>query len=413
MSSEPPSEAVPGTGPDRPHGPRLARNTAIFSALTGVSRVAGLVREVLAASYFGTSGSFSAFTLAFQIPNLLRALVADAALSSAFVPVFTELLEQRAQEGGVRSSPGALFGLILVVLGAITIVFILIAPFLMPLFTGDTFTPALDDLTVGLSQVLFPIVVLLGLNGLVVGILQRLRPLHDPGDRAAGLEPRDHRGARDRARRATGNDQFYAYASGVVAGTAVQLGMCFSVLRRVGFHLRISFKFDDPRIRQVLVLMLPVTIGLGRHQLRPAAQLRPRLARHRPGAAAIDARVPHLHAAAGHVLASRSRPCCSRAVPAGGARATAGLRRASGAGVRQIALLLIPAAAFMAVLATPITRLVYQRGEFDAESTELVAEALFWFAFSLPFAASNLLLTRTFFSLQRPWMPTRWPCCRW
>ena len=84
-----------------------------------------------------------------------------------------------------------------------------------------------------------------------------------------------------------------------------------------------------------------------------------------------------------------------------------GLRRASGAGVRQIALTLIPAAVFMAVLATPLTRLVYQRGEFGTESTELVSTALFWFAFSLPFAGANLLLTRTFFSLQRPWIPTR------
>ena len=85
-------------GPDPPAasgaGHAIARNTAIFSLATGVSRVAGLVREVVAASYFGTSGAASAFTIAFQVPNLVRALFADAALSAAFVPVFTELLEQ-------------------------------------------------------------------------------------------------------------------------------------------------------------------------------------------------------------------------------------------------------------------------------------------------------------------------------
>ena len=74
--------------------------------------------------------------------------------------------------------------------------------------------------------------------------------------------------------------------------------------------------------------------------------------------------------------------------------------------MRQIALLLIPAAAATIALREPITRLVYERGEFDADSTRLVAEALFWFSFSLPFAGINLLLTRTFFSLQRPWLPT-------
>ena len=74
--------------------------------------------------------------------------------------------------------------------------------------------------------------------------------------------------------------------------------------------------------------------------------------------------------------------------------------------MRQIFLLLVPAAAITLALATPIVRLVYQRGAFDAESTKLVSEALFWFSFSLPFAGVNLLLTRTFFSLQRPWLPT-------
>ena len=75
-------------------------------------------------------------------------------------------------------------------------------------------------------------------------------------------------------------------------------------------------------------------------------------------------------------------------------------------GMRQIVLLLIPAAAAILVLSEPMVRLVYQRGEFDAAPTDLVATALFWFAFSLPFNGLFLLLTRTFFSLQRPWVPT-------
>ena len=83
-----------------------------------------------------------------------------------------------------------------------------------------------------------------------------------------------------------------------------------------------------------------------------------------------------------------------------------GLKAVTGNGLRQIALLLIPAAAATAVLATPMVRLVYQRGEFDAESTHLVSKALFVFAFSLPFSGWNLMLTRAFFSLQRPWLPT-------
>ena len=83
------------------------------------------------------------------------------------------------------------------------------------------------------------------------------------------------------------------------------------------------------------------------------------------------------------------------------------MRRAVGVGMRQINLLLVPAAAFTIVLATPIVRLVYQRGSFTPHSTHLVSIALFWFALSLPFGGLNLLLTRTFFAVQRPWIPTR------
>src|ERR687888_2817789 len=124
-------------------GRAAARNTAIFSVLTGLSRIAGLMREIVASSYFATSGAFSAFTIAFQVPNLVRSLFADAALSAAFVPVFTELLEHQKRKEALQLA-GALFGLILAVLSAITVVFILAADLLMPLFTDD---PSLEDLT--------------------------------------------------------------------------------------------------------------------------------------------------------------------------------------------------------------------------------------------------------------------------
>jgi putative peptidoglycan lipid II flippase len=83
------------------------------------------------------------------------------------------------------------------------------------------------------------------------------------------------------------------------------------------------------------------------------------------------------------------------------------LRAACANGMRQIFLLLIPAAAITVVLATPIVRLIYQHGSFGTSSTDQVSEALFWFSFSLPLNGVNLLLTRTFFSLQEPWRATK------
>src|SRR5216117_4433973 len=139
---------------DERSGRRLARSTAIFSLATGLSRILGLVREIVASYYFGAQGRINAFTVAFQVPNLVRALLADAAISSAFVPVFSELLEKGERKRAWRVA-SSLFWLILLGLGGLTALFILISPWIMRAF-------GYGDLAVGLSRVLFPIVVLLG-----------------------------------------------------------------------------------------------------------------------------------------------------------------------------------------------------------------------------------------------------------
>jgi putative peptidoglycan lipid II flippase len=379
-------------------------NTAIFSVATGLSRIAGLVREVVAARYFGTTGPMSAFTAAFQVPNLVRSLFADSALSAAFVPVFTELLEHKKRKEAFQLA-AALFGLILTVLSVITVLFMLLAGVIMPLFVENA---ALDDLAVGLSRVLFPIVILLGLNGLLVGMLNAHDHFAIPAISPlvwnvviigclVGLTPLFE-----------GDDRIYAYAIGVLAGTAVQLAMCFPVLRYLHIPVRISFHWRrvGGDISRVLLLMLPVTIGLGliNFNLLINTYFGFRISDEAPAAIEKAFRIYMLPQGMFSVaVATVLFPALSRLV----AREDwEGLRALQGNGIRQIALLLIPAAAVTIALAEPVTRLVYQRGAFDAESTEQVSEALFWFSFSLPFSGFNLLLTRTFFSLQRPWTPT-------
>jgi putative peptidoglycan lipid II flippase len=141
--------AEESAAPAPPGGGGVARNTAIFSIATGISRVVGLLREIVAASFFGTKGPASAFTIAFQIPNLVSNLFANAALSAAFVPVFTELLQKGRKKEAFRLA-STLFWIMLIVLGAVTAFFILGAGVIMPLFTGDTFNGPLNALTVSL-----------------------------------------------------------------------------------------------------------------------------------------------------------------------------------------------------------------------------------------------------------------------
>jgi putative peptidoglycan lipid II flippase len=383
---------------------RLGVSTAIFALATGLSRVAGLAREIAAASLFSTSTPASAFTIASQIPNLMSNLFAQAALSAAFVPVFTDLLQQGRKREAFKLA-STLFWIILIALGALTAVGILLAGVIMPLFTGTHFTSADNSLTAGLAQVLFPIVLLLGLTGLLVGVLQSYDEFSIPAIAPAvwnlvilglliGLHSRFHQ-------------PIYAYAVAWLAATVVQMLLVASALRRIDFRLGFEIDWHDPRVRQVFALMLPVTIGLGIVNLDQllnsvfgslVSSAAPR---------AIDQafRLYMLPQGVFSVaVATVLFPTLSRQAAR---RAPAEMRAAIGNGMRQINLLLIPAAALMMVLTTPVIRLVYQHGTFKAGSTHLVSIALFWFAVSLPFGGLNLLLTRTFFALRRPWIPTR------
>ena len=383
---------------------RLSVNTAIFATATALSRVAGLAREIVAASFFGTSAAASAFTIASQIPNLMSNLFAQAALSAAFVPVFTDLLQQGRRREAFKLA-STLFWIILLALGALTALGILLAGVIMPLFTGTTFNAADNALTAGLARVLFPVVLLLGLTGLLVGILQSydefsvaaIAPAVWNVVILAGLV----------ALRGRFHQQIYAYAVAWLVATVVQMGMIASALRRIDFRLSLQLDWRDPLVKQVFLLMLPVTIGLGIVNLDQLLNsvFGSLVSNAAPRAIDQAFRIYMLPQGVFSVaVATVLFPTLSRQAAR---RAPADMRRTIGNGMRQINLLLIPAAALMVVLATPITRLVYQRGHFTAGSTHLVSIALFWFAFSLPFGGINLLLTRTFFALQRPWIPTR------
>jgi putative peptidoglycan lipid II flippase len=390
--------------PGRPRR-RLALNTAIFAVATALSRVAGLGREVVQAGYFNTSGPGSAFTIASQVPNLFSNLFSQAALGAAFVPIFTELLQAGKKREAFRLA-SSLFWLILTALGALTLIYMAIAGVITPLFTG-TLSHSDTVLTAGLSRVLFPVVLLLSLTGLLVGILQSYDEFSIPALAPALwnvvivvlmviLHGHFH-----------GPNAVYSYAIAWLVATVVQFVLIAWALRTIDFRLAFAFDWRDPRIREVMILFLPVTLSIGIINLDIFinAGLGALVSEHAPIAINDAFRIYMLPQGIFSVaVATVLFPTLSRMASAGNA---VGMRRTLGNGIRQINLLLIPSAALLAVLAVPITRLVYQHETFLAGSTDLVAKALFWFAFSLPFAGINLLLSRTFFALQRPWIPTK------
>jgi putative peptidoglycan lipid II flippase len=401
--------AIPPPSPPEPFEPpeqqgRIGRSAAFFSVATALSRVAGLVREIVAASYFGVKGPMSAFTIAFQVPNLVRSLFADAAISAAFVPVFLEQLERGNRREAFRLASQMIFTVTLL-LGAITAVFVLAAPLIVPIFAPG-FEGFLLDLTVSLSQFLFPILILLGVTGVVVGILNSY-------DRFAALaiSPFFWNVAIIAVLVAlapafSGKDQIYAYAIGILVGTVIQLAIPAWDLRHTPFKMNWRFRLElSPDVRRVLILMLPVTLSLGLINFNLVVNSFFGTLVSERGPAAIDKAFRIYMLPQGIFAVAITTVVFPSLARFAARKQFDNLRATMANGMRQIMLLLVPASAAILVLSEPMVQLVYQRGEFDASQTDLVAEALFWFAFSLPFNGLFLLLARTFFSLQRPWVP--------
>jgi putative peptidoglycan lipid II flippase len=390
---------------ERAHRRRLARSTAIFGTATGLSRVLGLVREIIAASAFGAAGRINAFTVAFQIPNLVRALVADTALSGAFVPVFSELLEkgERARAWRVAST---IFWLVLLFTTGLTAVFILAAPLVVELFG----TPGGDfDLAVGLSRLLFPIVILLGLSGIVVGILNAYDQFTVPALTPVAWNLVIILGLVLGVPAASGEDaELYVYAGSIVLATLVQLLLPVPWLRGLDGRLHVVLDWRDPAVRRFFVLMLPVTLTLGLINvstligtLFASRLINPDLA---PRAIDLAFRLYMLPQGIFSVaVATVLFPTLSRFAARGDMPA---FGRTLDTGIRQIGFLLIPAGLVSVVLAEPITRLVYERGAFTADQTPVVAGALAAFSIGLVFNGWMLLLNRAFYGLQSNWIPT-------
>ena len=403
---------APVSVPDEQHeeaGRGLARSGVIFAVATGVSRVIGLVREIAQAAIFGISGPVNAFEIAFLIPNTVRSLVADSALSAAFVPVFSDLLVKGERKRAWRVA-SSIFWLMLLGLGGLTALFLVIAPLVMAIFgygPHDTF----GQLAAGLARILFPLVLILGLTGIVVGILNSYDHFTVPalspvlwnliillglGLGVHTTDPSEH------------STRLYIYAVSILVATIAQFLLPLPWLRGLDGRLHMAIDIHDPAVKRVFKLMIPVTIGLGLininaviDQLFATHYLDKTLA---PAAIVRAFRLYMLPQGVFSVaVATVLFPLLSRHA----ARADwNGFRHTVSTGLRLICFLLLPASAAAAVLATPIVRLLYQHQNFVAKDTPIVAACLAAFALGLTFNGTMLMLNRGFFSLQSPWIPS-------
>ena len=359
MTEEAPTADAPAAG----HSRRLGIATAIFAGATGLSRVVGLVRESVARYYFGTVGAINAFEVAFLVPNTVRALVADAALSSAFVPVFSELLEKGERKRAWRVA-STLLWLVMLGLGGLTALFILIAPWVMRLF-------GYGGSAVGYSRVLFPIVLLLGLSGIVVGILNSYEHFTVPRSRRSSGTSRSSSASSSASRARTRDRKLYVYAFSILIATLLQLFLPVPWLRNRDGNLQMVFDWRDPAVRRTLKLMLPITLGLGLINFNAFIDtiFAARLLDKYQAPSSINAAFRLYIFPQGMfsvAVATVLFPSLARLATRGDFD---GFRATVVRGLRQIAFLLIPASVVCAVLAEPIVRIVYQRGDFTPSQT--------------------------------------------
>src|SRR3954447_20268788 len=348
--TEDPAAAPVGEAPVR----RLAVSTAGFSLATGLSRVLGLFREVVAKNYFGVNGPVNAFEMAFLVPTTVRALVEDAALSSAVGPLLSELIEKGERKRAWRVA-SSLFWLTLLGLGAVSVIFILAADWIMP-----PLYPHYHPLLIGLSQVLFPIVALLGVSGIVVGILNTYDEFSVPALTPVAWNLVIIAGLVFGVPNVHGTDhKLYVYAGAILLGTIVQVLLPMPWLRGLDGRLQMVIDWRDPAVKHVFKLMLPVTLGLGLININALIDgviggwL---ITKNAP--ATIDAafRIYMLPQGIFSVaVATVLFPSLARLAAR---RDLVGFRGTASLGLRQISFLLVPASIVTAVLAEPLTRLV-------------------------------------------------------
>ena len=380
---------------------RLAWAAVIVSAATGISRVAGLGREILMADYYGTMPELSAFTSVAFIPTLVNSLLADAAISAAFVPVFTRLLMEGARERAYLLAC-KLLTVVLVVVGAIVVALVLGAPLVIRLFfprlAGDA---GLLDLAVQMMRLMMPTVLLMTSAGVVVGVLYSFERFAAPAFGAVMWN-----GVTIVFMLLFAPDWgIWALVAGMIAGTVGQFLLVVTALHGLHFRFRPSFAWRDRQLGRVLLLIAPVTVTLGILNFNALISLvfAWKIGEEGPSQFYYAFRLFQLPQgmfaiAIGTVLF----PSLSR-FAAGDEMSR--FRDTLNLGLRQIFFVSLPFVAWYLAMPEAIVRLIYQHGEFRAESTGKVAAALSGFAVGMLFANGAVMFNRGFQSLQKPWLP--------
>lgn len=383
---------------------RFIASARLIAVLTLCSRVLGLIRESVLAYFFSTNEILSAFRIAFMAPNLARRLFGEGALSSAMIPVLTESLQIRGEEAS-RRFVGALLALLAVVL----VLGVIAAEAAIAVWRT-----ASDDIALQLAAILMPYMALICTVAVASGVLNARGHFATPA-----AVPMILNGSMILAALAgatwwglSGLELIHVLCIAVLVGGVAQIIATAIALRAVAFFPIFSFRWRDPQLRAVGALMLPIVLGLSAVQINSLvdyviAYLFVRADGERVGPAVLGF-AQYLYqlplGVFGIAVATAIFPVLSRAAAKGD---RAGLAAVLAHGIGLSLFIALPSTVGLLFVSQPLVATIFERGTFDAASTERVAGTLFFYSLGIVAYFVHHLLARTFYALRNSRTPAR------
>jgi putative peptidoglycan lipid II flippase len=417
--------ATPGPGPrDDPSKPapraepgsaKLARSAGLIGLATASSRVLGLGRDLALAHVFGASHAMDAYVVAFRIPNLLRDLFAEGAMSSAFVPTFTRILTLEGKAAAWRLGNLVVTALLLVTGALVLIGMVFTWPLVTFAASSYAAVPGKLELAVSLARVMFPFLTLIAVAVGFMGMLNSLRRFFVPAFSPAmfNIGTLVTMAVLIPIFRAHGIQPIYAVAIGTLVGGVGQAVVQWPVLRREGFRFRPTIDVRDAGLREVLKLMGPGTLALAAVQINILINTMLATSQGEGAASWLNYafRIMYLPIGLfGLSIATAAIPNLSRDAALDDHD---GMRRTVSSALRMMLMMNVPATLGLVALATPIVALIFQHGSFTADATVGTAAALVFYAPGLVGYSAVKLAVPAFYALRDSRTPVIWARCRW
>ncbi len=381
---------------------KIAKSAATVSIAVMCSRVLGLIREQIFAGMFGAGMAYDAFVVAFRIPNLLRDLFAEGALSAAFITVFTDYDTKRTKEETwqLASNVMVFFG---VLLSLFTLIGIFFAGPLVTLLASDfSEVEGKTALTILLTSIMMPFLVVISLAAVVMGILNSKGKFFVPAMASAFFNLGSIVGGVTLALILPkfGHPAIVGMAIGTLIGGTLQLMVQFPALFKCGFKFTPRLRIKDPGLRRIITLMIPAIIGLSPTQINIFINTN-------FASSCVEGSVSWLNYAFrlvqlpigifGVALAIAAMPVLARHAAK---KDINGMKETMVSSLTMVFGLTIPASIGLMILAEPIIHIIFERGAFTAFDTSATANALTLYAIGLFAYSANKILVPVFYALE-------------